>query len=65
MNTADKQTSNLNSDFHYSNSANFSERKFARDYDKDPLVITDYSNFIDFTLCGVSFFAPCRFFYLR
>lgn len=62
MNTADKQTSNLSSDFHNSNSANFSERKFARDYDKDPLVITDYSNFIDFTLCGASFFCAMSLF---
>ena len=47
MNTANEQTSNL---------TNSGSNKFARDYDKDPLVITDYSNFIDFTLCGASFF---------
>ncbi|EEF13425.1 hypothetical protein CAMRE0001_0008 [Campylobacter rectus RM3267] len=47
MNTVNEQTLNL---------TNSGSNKFARDYDKDPLVITDYSNFIDFTLCGASFF---------
>ncbi|WP_454990949.1 hypothetical protein [Campylobacter rectus] len=53
MNTANEQTSN---------STNSGSNKFARDYDKDPLVITDYSNFIDFTLCGASFFCAMSFF---
>ena len=53
MNTANEQTLNL---------TNPGSNKFARDYDKDPLVITDYSNFIDFTLCGASFFCAMSFF---
>ena len=46
MNTANEQTSNL---------TNSGSNKFARDYDKDPLIITDYSNFIAFTFCVASF----------
>ena len=53
MNTANEQTLNL---------TNPGSNKFARDYDKDPLVITDYSNFIDFTLCGASFFCAMSLF---
>ena len=46
MNTANEQTLNL---------TNPGSNKFARDYDKDPLIITDYSNFIAFTFCVASF----------
>lgn len=53
MNTVNEQTSNL---------TNPGSNKFARDYDKDPLIITDYSNFIDFTLCGASFFCAMSLF---
>ena len=46
MNTANKQTSNLNGDPQSSNLANLDSGKFARDYDKEPLVIKDRSDFI-------------------
>ena len=42
MNTANKQTSNLNSDFQNSNLANSGSGKFVRDYDKEPIVIKNY-----------------------
>ena len=46
MNTANEQDSNLNGDFQNSNLTNFSSKKFARDYDKEPLIIKDYSALI-------------------
>lgn len=42
MNTANKQTSNLNSDFQNSNLTNSSSGKFSRDYDKEPIVLKNY-----------------------
>ena len=45
MNTANEQDSNLNGDFQDSNLTNFSSKKFARDYDKEPLVIKGYERF--------------------
>ena len=45
MNTANEQDSNLNGDFQNSNLTNFSSKKFARDYDKEPIVIKNKTNF--------------------
>ena len=45
MNTANEQTKNSNNDFQNSNLTNFSSKKFARDYDKEPLVIKSYERF--------------------
>ena len=42
MNTANKQTSNLNDDPQSSNLANLDSGKFARDYDKEPIVLKNY-----------------------
>lgn len=42
MNTANKQTSNLNSDFQNSNLTNSSSGKFSRDYDKEPIILKNY-----------------------
>ena len=42
MNTANKQTSNLNNDFQNSNLANSDSGKFSRDYDKEPIVLKNY-----------------------
>ena len=41
-NLANKQTSNLNNDFKSLNLANSHAGKFARDYDKEPVIIKDY-----------------------
>lgn len=41
-NLANKQTSNLNNDFKSLNLANSNAGKFARDYDKEPVIIKDY-----------------------
>lgn len=46
MNTANKQDSNLKDDFKDSNLTNPSSKKFVRNYDKEPLVIKDRSDFI-------------------
>ena len=46
MNTANEQTKNSNSDFQNSNLANSGSGKFARDYDKEPLIIKDHSALI-------------------
>ena len=43
MNTANQQTSNLNDNLQSSNLTNPGSKKFARDYDKEPLIIKDYS----------------------
>ena len=42
MNTANEQDSNLNDRFQNSNLTNFSSNKFARDYDKEPVIIKNY-----------------------
>lgn len=42
MNTADKQTSNLNNNFQDSNLTNSGPNKFARDYDKEPIILKNY-----------------------
>ncbi len=41
-NLANKQTSNLNNDFKSLNLANSNAGKFARDYDKEPVITKDY-----------------------
>ena len=46
MNTANEQTKNSNNDFQNSNLANSGSGKFARDYDKEPLIIKDHSTLI-------------------
>ena len=43
MNTANQQTKNSNNDFQNSNLTNSGSKKFARDYDKEPLIIKDYN----------------------
>ena len=43
MNVADNQTQNLNYNPHNPNLTNPGSKKFARDYDKEPLVIKDYN----------------------
>ena len=43
MNTANEQTKNSNNDFQNSNLTNSGSKKFTRDYDKEPLMIKDYS----------------------
>ena len=42
MNTANKQTSNLNSNLQNSNLTNSGSKKFARDYDKEPIIVKNY-----------------------
>lgn len=42
MNAAGNQTQNLNYDPHNPNLTNPGSKKFARDYDKEPIVIKDY-----------------------
>ena len=42
MNTADNQTQNLNYNPHNPNLTNPGSNKFARDYDKEPIIIKDY-----------------------
>ena len=42
MNTADNQTQNLNHNPHNPNLTNPGSNKFARDYDKEPIIIKDY-----------------------
>ena len=41
-NLANKQTPNLNNDFKSSNLTNSNTGKFARDYDKEPVIIKNY-----------------------
>ena len=57
MNTANEQDSNLNDRFQNSNLTNFSSNKFARDYDKEPIVIKNYEGFFVKTsvLCPMFF----------
>ena len=57
MNTANKQTSNLNSDFQNSNLTNPGSKKFTRDYDKEPIVLKNYEDFF----VEVLFFMPLAF----
>ncbi|WP_298085597.1 hypothetical protein [uncultured Campylobacter sp.] len=42
MNTVNEQTSNLNSNLQNSNLTNSSSKKFARDYDKEPIIVKNY-----------------------
>ena len=42
MNTVNEQTSNLNSNLQNSNLMNSGSGKFARDYDKEPIVLKNY-----------------------
>lgn len=42
MNTANKQTSNLNSNLQNSNLTNSGSKKFARDYNKEPIIVKNY-----------------------
>ena len=42
MNTADKQTSNLKGNLQNSNLTNSGSKKFARDYDKEPIIVKNY-----------------------
>ena len=42
MNVADNQTQNLNYNPHNPNLTNPGSNKFARDYDKEPIIIKDY-----------------------
>nr|WP_315017385.1 hypothetical protein [uncultured Campylobacter sp.] len=42
MNTADNQTQNLNHNPYNPNLTNPGSGKFARDYDKEPIIIKDY-----------------------
>ena len=42
MNTANKQTKNSNNDFQNSNLTNSGSKKFARDYDKEPIIVKNY-----------------------
>ena len=46
MNTANEQDSNLNDNPQSANLTNSGSKKFARDYDKEPLIIRDYSALI-------------------
>ena len=46
MNAADNQTQNLNYNPHNPNLTNPGSKKFARDYDKEPLIIKDHSALI-------------------
>ena len=54
MNTADNQTQNLNYNPQNPNLTNPGSKKFARDYDKEPLVIKNYERFFAYTI----FFVP-------
>ena len=42
MNTANEQTKNSNNDFQNSNLTNSGSKKFARDYDKEPIIVKNY-----------------------
>ena len=42
MNTVNEQTSNLNSNLQNSNLTNSGSKKFARDYDKEPIIVKNY-----------------------
>jgi len=42
LNTANKQTSNLNDNLQSSNLTNPGSKKFARDYDKEPIILKNY-----------------------
>ena len=56
MNTANEQTSNLTNNPQNSNLTNSGSKKFARDYDKEPLVIKSYERFVSMNLWLFSFF---------
>ena len=57
MNAAGNKTQNLNYNPHNPNLTNPGSKKFARDYDKEPLVIKSYEDFFVETL----FFMPLAF----
>ena len=57
LNAADNQTQNLNYNPRNPNLTNPGSKKFARDYDKEPLVIKSYEDFFVETL----FFMPLVF----
>ena len=57
MNTANKQTKNSNNDFQNSNLTNSGSKKFARDYDKEPIILKNYEDFFVEAL----FFMPLAF----
>ena len=57
LNVADNQTQNLNYNPRNPNLTNPGSKKFARDYDKEPLVIKSYEDFFVETL----FFMPLAF----
>ena len=57
MNTANEQTSNLTNNPQNSNLTNSGSKKFARDYDKEPIVIKSYERFF---VC-VIYFVPLAF----
>jgi len=42
LNTVNEQTSNLNSNLQNSNLTNSGSKKFARDYDKEPIIVKNY-----------------------
>ena len=56
MNAVDNQTQNLNYNPHNPNLTNPSSKKFARDYDKEPLVIKSYERLFIVTLPVSSLF---------
>ena len=55
MNTANEQTKNSNNDFQNSNLTNSGSKKFARDYDKEPIVIKNYEEAYQVLLVIVPF----------
>ena len=55
MNTANKQTSNLTNNPQNSNLTNSGSKKFARDYDKEPIVIKNYEEAYQVLLVIVPF----------
>ena len=57
MNTANEQDSNLNGDFQNSNLANSDSDKFARDYDKEPIILKNYERFFVANLLPFCIFA--------
>ncbi|WP_122862664.1 hypothetical protein [Campylobacter showae] len=57
MNTTNEQDSNLNGDFQNSNLANSDSDKFARDYDKEPIILKNYERFFVANLLPFCIFA--------
>ena len=64
MNTANNQTQNLNYNPHNPNFTNPGSKKFARDYDKEPLVIKSYERFFAYTIFFVPMMLAGLFIYL-